>query len=92
MDRIAPKPRMAFKNTRIGHFFPTELTERLTPAGTVFETTSMGVPGDETLYRPGPRRRPLGQGDEASVGGRAGERPGLSGAQERGAVTVTVED
>lgn len=44
MDRIAPKPPMAFKKKRISHVFPTELTERLTPVGTVFETTSMGVP------------------------------------------------
>ena len=44
MDRIAPKPPMIIRKKRITHFFPADLTERLTPLDSLFETTSMGVP------------------------------------------------
>ena len=35
---------MISEKKRIGHFFPAQLTESLTPVSGVFETTSMGVP------------------------------------------------
>jgi DMSO/TMAO reductase YedYZ molybdopterin-dependent catalytic subunit len=44
MERIAPKPPMIVGRKRIGHVLPAQLTERLTPLGTLFETSSMGVP------------------------------------------------
>lgn len=44
MKRVAPRPPLIAGKKRITHFFPPQLTDRLTPLAKVFETTSMGVP------------------------------------------------
>jgi DMSO/TMAO reductase YedYZ molybdopterin-dependent catalytic subunit len=44
LDRIAPKPSLVSERRRLRHVLPAQLTDRLTPLGRIFETSSMGVP------------------------------------------------
>ncbi len=44
MVRIAPKPPMLVNRKRIDHYFPHQLTERITPVDTVFTTSTLGIP------------------------------------------------
>ena len=44
MKRIAPRPKMLETRKRLDHYFPHELTDRLTPVGKMFTTSTLGIP------------------------------------------------
>ena len=44
MERIAPKPPMLVTRKRLDHYFPHELTERITPVDKMFTTSTLGIP------------------------------------------------
>ena len=44
MERVAPKPKMLETRKRLDHYFPHELTKRITPVDTLFTTSTLGIP------------------------------------------------
>ena len=44
MERIAPKPPMLVTRKRLDHYFPHELTGRITPVDKMFTTSTLGIP------------------------------------------------